>query len=1021
MMSLINNLYKKIRTWFIGEQLLSNYYSDIYKSKLKLAYSVYFIFALLGYLWIIYLITSPYKFLLVFSVLLALIHTGLLFALKYFDALRLTGIISVAASFAVINIQMFYSQGTVNFVTCSWLIILSLFVFFIYGRKEGLGLILMSILSIFAFTILNIIGYRFPHFIIDDRLFYMGVFISLVFVFLFTYLIIDRYLKYSEKLFGHLNESEVRLSTIVDNLPSGGVYVFKGKIFFNKKFEMLTGYMSDEINDFAHLKQLLIPDEEDRLIFNLIRDEKTDLSNNVINIIDKSGNLKTVEVYAKKGMEYEICLFKDISEFKDKEHRLKESDYFIENIAKALPHILYVFDFEKRENIYVNASLTNILGYTAEEFRTVFKKVYDSIHPDDIQNVMAHIRAIYKLPDEQLHTVEFRIKHKNGSYVWMRSVEKVFKRSEEGSVQLVIGISEDITASKQDELKNLRINQILKAINIGRSRAMVEENFDDSMLDLLEEASNSIGIDEIFVCEHDNEYEHDNFHDKYTWKKKLHAQKTDSLYSDCDKNCLDDILQARINDLRQGSTIFVNEKDKDFYTLLHAKNVKSVLIAPIFFSGKFWGVLIAKNKTEEKIWEEFEISIIQNFANTLGAAISKNNYKVALEVAVEKLEFASKAKSDFLASISHEIKTPMNAITGLTNIMLQENKNKKQLEYLLMLKNSSESLLLLMNDILDYKRLESRHDVLRQNPFVFRNMIDSVFKNNRFIAVEKGLNLAYDIDEKIPSQLIGDENKLRTVLNNLVNNALKYTEKGMVTLNAKLSYKESGMVNILFNVTDTGIGIADNMKEKIFEEFNNLSVVNKKYQGTGLGLAIVKRILEMHNSKIQVDSIQGKGSSFFFNISFATVKKNDAETSVPKSVNASLAGLNVLTVEDNEVNALILKKILRTWNVNITNVFNGKAATDIFSTEHFDMILLDLMLPDIEGYEVAQFIRNHQDINKSQTPIIAITATMLSDAEEKILRAGINDFIPKPINPDELQDKIISLMEKSQKTKKVAM
>jgi len=808
--------YDRLRYWFLKDRFAENK-NGIYHSRLKLAYSVYFFFALLGYAWITYLTTSPYKFLLVFSVFLAAVHTSLLFALKYFRALFISGIISVAASFAVINIQMYYSQGTVNFVTCSWLIILSLFVFFLYGRRAGLGLIVLSIFSIAIFSYLNIIGFQFPEFIIEERMFYVGVLISLVFVFLFTYLIVDRYMKYTQELFGRLNQSEIRLSTIVDNLPIAGVYVYNNLIFFNKKFEHLFGYDNKEITQFEQLIMKLFPLElEDyKMKFNEIINGKGKINNNIINAQTKSGEIKALEIFIQKSSNYEIFLFNDITDLKNKEQQLSESNYFIENISKALPHILYVFDVNVKKNVYINNYISSILGFTPDEFRSKFRKTYDAIYPDDVQRVFEHNMATYKLPDDEMLEVQYRMIHKNGSYVWLRSVDKVFKRNEDGSASLILGIAEDIS----------------------------------------------------------------------------------------------------------------------------------------------------KRKNAEQV------------------------------------------KSDFLSVISHEIKTPLNAISGLVALLDKSGLNIEQAGYARLLKYSADNLNELFSDILDFNKLESGKDRLTLRPFNLSELMEKIYFSNHLFIGNKNIELTYVVDDRIPALVVGDDIKLKQAINNLVNNAVKYTESGTVEFRAELLNINPDSVLVKFIVKDTGTGISPELHKNIFDSFTRGKSKDKFYSGTGLGLSITKKIVDMFGSEIYLESDLGKGAVFYFSVSLL-LKQNDEDLQLSSDLVFPKGKNKVLLVEDNEVNAFITNKLLLSWGADVTHVNDGNEALNIISKQRFHLVLLDLLMPTKDGYEVAESIRNSQDEQISNVPVITITASVLSEIAQRAFEAGINELIAKPIEPEELKDAI---------------
>lgn len=381
--------------------------------------------------------------------------------------------------------------------------------------------------------------------------------------------------------------------------------------------------------------------------------------------------------------------------------------------------------------------------------------------------------------------------------------------------------------------------------------------------------------------------------------------------------------------------------------------------------------------------------------------------------AKEKAEQASMVKSQFLSVMSHEIRTPMNAVIGLAHFLMEEDPRPDQLENLKTLQFSAENLMGLINDILDYNKIESGKVELEEVPFDLRNLLHRLVHSHSFQAQEKSLKISCEIDESIPEQLIGDSVRLGQIVNNLVSNAIKFTEKGSVRIVLQQSILQNGKSAIKFSFEDTGIGIPEDKLESIFEAFTQASSsTTRKYGGTGLGLAIVKRLVELHGGAIKVHTGKGSGSVFEFTIEFKFVEENTNSKSFGGIVQPkSLQEASILVAEDNVVNQILIQKFLTKWNAGkLVIASDGQQALDQFNSGYFNIVLLDLQMPKLDGFSVAKAIRNHPDPEKREVPILALTASSLHEVKAEMEAAGIDDFIPKPFTPEALYEKLINCL-----------
>jgi signal transduction histidine kinase len=373
--------------------------------------------------------------------------------------------------------------------------------------------------------------------------------------------------------------------------------------------------------------------------------------------------------------------------------------------------------------------------------------------------------------------------------------------------------------------------------------------------------------------------------------------------------------------------------------------------------------------------------------------------ETALVKAKELAEEAADAKHKFLSNMSHEIRTPINGIIGLTNLMLQENPEDEKLK---LLKFSGETLLALVNDILDFSKLQSGKVTLEEIPFNLPTLINSIKLSHDLLAKEKGIRFRIRRDVEVPDVVIGDPMRLTQVLNNLISNAMKFTKEGFVLMDVSLNKSTSSHVFIDFSIEDTGIGIEDSMKEYIFESFTQANAdTTRLFGGTGLGLAITRQLLQLQQSDITLESSPGKGSVFSFCLAF----KKGKQTNIPTVQNVvnnmqNFAGKCILLAEDNEINRIVATKFMQSWLLKIDYAASGTEAVKKMRTGNYDLILMDLQMPGLDGYEASQEIRTFNN----SIPIIALTASVMPEIKDKVKHAGMNDYMTKPFVPDKLFD-----------------
>ena len=383
--------------------------------------------------------------------------------------------------------------------------------------------------------------------------------------------------------------------------------------------------------------------------------------------------------------------------------------------------------------------------------------------------------------------------------------------------------------------------------------------------------------------------------------------------------------------------------------------------------------------------------------------------------AKEQAEEASRAKEQFLSTMSHEIRTPMNAVIGMANLILQENPLDHQRDNLNTLKLSAENLMALLNDILDFSKIGAGKLVLDSAPVSLESIAVGVYKTFTHAASQKGIKLLMELDPKIPKAVLSDAVRITQILTNLVSNAIKFTNSGSVTLSLSCGRRVRSSVDVRFTVSDTGLGIPKHMYEEIFKEFTQVeSSELRVHGGTGLGLAITKRLVELLGGSVTVSSREGVGSEFAFTLSLVTTsaapKPRNKLDKIPPPTH-SLRALRILVVEDNEINSTIVMRFLTKWGMEPHLAQDGAIALKKVAAMDFDLILMDLEMPVMSGYDATRAIRAMANPSKRDIPIVALTASAMLNVQKKIYSLGMNGFILKPFNPKDLHEKILELVK----------
>ena len=391
---------------------------------------------------------------------------------------------------------------------------------------------------------------------------------------------------------------------------------------------------------------------------------------------------------------------------------------------------------------------------------------------------------------------------------------------------------------------------------------------------------------------------------------------------------------------------------------------------------------------------------------TVFNATDRKEYERELLRERQRAEQEARAKSDLISMISHEIRTPLNAIMGVGHLLGMTELTAQQQKFVRILRSSSESLLGLINDILDFSKIEAGKVALEERSVDLRQLVHEIADNLRVKAEEKGVALAVHVDERMPAGVLGDPIKIGQVLTNLLSNAIKFTPNGSVTATLQVRERIADAVAIDFQVADTGIGIAPDRLPHIFDEFTQANYdIGLKYGGTGLGLTICKKLVELYGSHIAVESELGRGTTFSFVLRLRTPEAA-AEAVIEEGELGTLQGLKVLVADDNEVNVLVLSAFLREWGAELDVVTNGRHAVERIQGQHYDLVLMDLHMPELDGYAATRQIRSLPDPRYARLPIFAVSASTRMGHQHDLDSAGFTEFVGKPVSPDLLFAKI---------------
>lgn len=611
---------------------------------------------------------------------------------------------------------------------------------------------------------------------------------------------------------------------------------------------------------------------------------------------------------------------------------------------------------------WINSGFTRISGYTLDDLKN---KKPGSVLQGPQSDRSAIKRIAEKIKRHEGFNEELINYTKDGNTYWTQiNASPVF--NEYGTLQYFIAIQQDITKRKETEQKVIESREKYKRAQMLAHLGHWSIRFKPLSIDWSEELYVIYGRDKALGPPNQDEY----------FKKILH---TDDI-----EHSLAQIEKAR----KEGFSQFVQRIIRpDGSTRYLETNCQ-----PIYEKERLMGVNGTCIDITEKVLAEQQLIIEK-----------------------KKAEEASKAKAEFLSVMSHEIRTSLNAIIGLSQLLLQNSPRPDQLEQMKTLRFSGENLLSLINDILDFSKIEAGKIQIEKINFDFKELTRSLHHTFSFTTQEKNIKFRLTEQEGIPQFLLGDPVRLTQILNNLLGNAVKFTDKGYVGLSIKIVEQKNEGIRLLFEVEDTGIGISLEQQVNIFEKFTQASAsITRKYGGTGLGLSITKKLLQLLGSDIHLQSKPGEGSTFGFELYFelpAIASKSRSGTELHHVDSSELAGARVLLAEDNKINVMVARQFLEGWKFTVDVAENGIKAIEKLCENKYDVVLMDLQMPEMDGITATQLIKK-ENLGEG-VPIIALTASALAEVQEQVFQAGMIDFVTKPFQPGELKLKLSKAISQS--------
>lgn len=731
--------------------------------------------------------------------------------------------------------------------------------------------------------------------------------------------------------------------------------------FVNPVMESLTGYSREELMQ-KYFYEIIDESHRNEIIdfYKYQRNNRQELSYLEVPVLSKRNDVvwvgQNVRMFFKENWVWKVSVIaRDITDRKGAENALRESESKFRTLAEHAPIAIFQTT-DLGQLVYVNRLWQEISGITFNPSNP--DDWARMINKDDLERVL---KLWTRCVQEKLDfNVEFRLEHPQQGTRWVHS--RATRLDLESEHAGFIGTMTDVTELRRAQLKLVESEKLYREIS--------EHSADIIAIFDLENRYTYVSPAVEFVLGYKPE--------------ELIGRKGDLL-----------VHAADLPNWKVGSDV----------TNLESKTSTSTQFRLKRKDGTYVWIEALSNPIHDHIGR---VAAIQTINRDI---TERKEVELAMKEAKEKAEEATRAKSQFLSMMSHEIRTPLNAVIGLSNILMDEKPRPDQLEHLQLLKFSGENLLSIINDILDFSKIEAGKISLESVAFNLKDLFTKTVQMFEYRAADKGLKLKLRYDEKLPSFFSGDPVRISQVATNLIGNAVKFTEQGVVDVNVKGVERSGGFYQINVKVKDTGIGIEQESLNRIFESFAQANATTtRKFGGTGLGLSITRKLLNLMGSEIRVESTVGFGSTFQFDLNLKVadeIVKQNEQSLTSDHVGFSGRKVKVLLVEDNRVNQVVALNFLKKWGMTTDVANNGLEALALVKTKQHHIVLMDLQMPEMDGYEAARKIREMEDSYFRDLPIIALTASAMMDIRDKVKQFGMSDFISKPFQPQDLYDKLV--------------
>ncbi|MDQ8194266.1 ATP-binding protein [Coraliomargarita sp. SDUM461004] len=716
-----------------------------------------------------------------------------------------------------------------------------------------------------------------------------------------------------------------------------------------------------------------------------------------------------------------ICLAAVMMELRIREAQVLENETRLRAFTEALPDIAFVLTREGEiRDIFAASARIEANHRIVSAERAVGRNIADIFDSSVCRGFMDTIEKTIQVNEIRKH--EYSLESADvGEHVFEARVTPM--RRSAGGTSSVVWVAYDISERKLAETAIKDRDKILRATARANNNLLVTQDVGRAVEAAMREVGNALNVERAFIFEITDRTNEalQNFCIQHEWR--LHENCPSFLgnphYQDAP---LEEFCPGWYQTLNEGGYMQIDSRRKDALSVdvLRHFNSRSMLVMPMWMEGELYGFFGVDHCSRSHDWSDGEIYAVRVLSTSLSGLLLIRGQEKQLRVAIESADAASSAKGEFLAMMSHEIRTPMNAIIGYTDLLGQADLSETQSEQVAIIKRSGRALLDLINNILDYSKIESRSLELDVEEFDIEQVVCESLESVLVMAQEKGIHVHYELEPNLQETYIGDAHRIRQVLTNLVNNGVKFTTRGEVSIHVKLESAEAAKNcaydTLHFEVRDTGCGIAKDKFQLLFRAFSQVdSSTTRKYGGTGLGLIISKRLIERMQGQIWVDSELGSGSQFHFTIQLLR-KEHEANTLAPfvkqTGTDDRLAGsfaeaypLRILVCEDDKDNRRVIRELLEMLGYRPHVVESGEDALEQLKHRAYDTVLLDVRLPGLSGIELTRAIRSGAErIERCEQHIIAVTAFAMNEDRQSCLDAGMNDFIRKPVEIVELKD-----------------